>query len=231
MSESTSTERWGIVEVMGHRVVAGRLGAQDPPYTSGIVVHVPMPDGGFAEEFYGGAALFGVRVVPEAVARRAAASSYHVSELAKALGQAALPAPKSDVGCYNLNPGESRATSREAIFAAIDERLQEPEYDEIVSSRGADWHEDEILARLEEAREAREAGSSPSAYRLRLRNLAAEVVAAMEAHDREQEEDEDEAEAQPADDGPDDEDDEADEAPDLNLDDEPNKGTPEEPQY
>ena len=213
MSEQSTErppERWAIVEIMGHRVIAGRLGPQAPPYTVGIVVEVPMPDGSFAEEFYGAAALFGVRVVPEAVARRAAESSYHVLELRKALGQLALPAPAEDVGAYNLNPGESRSTSREAIYAKIDERLSEGDYDPIVlPTEAAEW-ENRLSDLLDEAEDVRNDGApKPRTYRRILVGIAANAVAAIESHDRAQGEDEEVEEFDfskpPEDNGPDDE--------------------------
>lgn len=101
----TAEPRWAIVEIMGHRVVAGRL-----------VWGEPLPDGSFLQEFYGaarggaelpragrgGGAIFSVRLVPEEVVR------------------ALLPAAR-DV--------DARPPGRESIYRDIDGRIERPGFD------------------------------------------------------------------------------------------------------
>lgn len=172
--------KWGIVEIMGHRVVAGQIEG-DPPYSSGVLVKIPLPDGTFMEEFYGAAAIFGVRVVPEALARKAAGESWHVSQMTRYM----LPASDQEEREAAQKP--PRPTSRVPIYEQIDERLADGEYDEIVAGQGAAYWEDQIESKLNLVTEHDDA--DPRTYRRRLIDLAAETIAAIESHDRNESED------------------------------------------
>ena len=76
--------RWAIVEIMGRRIVAGRLTYGTPPYTAGVEVEIPLPDGSYLPEYYSAGAIFALRIVPEAVARQQGVP-YHVREITRAL--------------------------------------------------------------------------------------------------------------------------------------------------
>lgn len=168
--------RWAIVEIMGHRVVAGRIAWGEVPYDRGVAVDVPLADGAFLREFYGGGAIFSVRLVPETLARREAEQSWHVQSAARAL----LPAAPME---------HERPGSREALYRAIDERLED--YDPLMLPETPEEWEGRITERLEILTEARQEQEqpSPAVYRSTLVRLAAEVVAAIETHDRVQAED------------------------------------------
>lgn len=63
---------WAIVEIMGHRVRAGRV--SEEAIAGAALLRVDIPDGdGFRAEYYGGGAIFCLRPCSEAEARKAAA--------------------------------------------------------------------------------------------------------------------------------------------------------------
>jgi hypothetical protein len=164
--------RWAIVEIMGHRVVAGRLIWGEVPYDRGVAVDVPLPDGSFLQEFYGGGAIFSVRLVPEEVARREAAQSFHVRGAVRAL----LPAPAEP-------DREPWSAAREELYREIEARLTEDDFDELVAPDTEDGWMERIKAVVECIGELDR--DDKRAYRRALRNLAAEAIGAIESHDRE----------------------------------------------
>ena len=65
---SEKFEAWGLVELMGHQRVAGRL--TDQPLGGGNMLRVDIPDGdGFRTVFYGNSAIYAVHITDEAAAR------------------------------------------------------------------------------------------------------------------------------------------------------------------
>lgn len=83
---------WAIVELMGHRRIAGRVSEEQRYGVTLLRVDEPRADGGFRSSLYGGASLYGVHFVEEHEAREAAkhASPRPFSWI---LDRAALPAP------------------------------------------------------------------------------------------------------------------------------------------
>lgn len=57
---------WAIIEIMGHRVRAGRVVMDDTPL---LRIDIPTEDGEDITEFYGRAAIFSMRPCEEEIAR------------------------------------------------------------------------------------------------------------------------------------------------------------------
>lgn len=88
---------WAIVELFGHRRLAGRV-AQVEQYGQAMLrLDVPMADGTESTHFYGGGAVYGVHPTSEELARTVAQkcdpAPVHRWELP------ALPAPSPDELC------------------------------------------------------------------------------------------------------------------------------------
>lgn len=90
---------WVILELMGHRVLAGRLSEVERAGTKLLRIEIPLgtpPADGSAEKFfvqdYSGSALYGVTPVPEEVAREKA-RFYRPANSAALLGAGPPPAP------------------------------------------------------------------------------------------------------------------------------------------
>jgi hypothetical protein len=68
---SEKFEAWGIVELMGHQRIAGRISEQ--VIGSGNLLRVDVPDGEeqFRTVFYGSSAIYALHVTDEAAARAA----------------------------------------------------------------------------------------------------------------------------------------------------------------
>ena len=62
-------EAWGLVELMGHQRVAGRLSEQ--PVGGGNMLRVDIPNGEtFRTAYYGASAIYAVHITDEAAARK-----------------------------------------------------------------------------------------------------------------------------------------------------------------
>ncbi len=84
---SEKFEAWGIVELMGHQRVAGRLSEQ--PLGGGNLLRVDIPEGeGFRSTFYGSSAIYAVHITDEAAARAAATQCSRRPTYAYELAQA-----------------------------------------------------------------------------------------------------------------------------------------------
>lgn len=57
---------WAIIEIMGHRVRAGRVVMDDTPL---LRIDIPTEDGEEITEFYGRSAIFSMRPCEEQIAR------------------------------------------------------------------------------------------------------------------------------------------------------------------
>ena len=85
-----------------------------------------------------------------------------------------------------------RTDAREAIYRRIDTILSEPDFDDLVAPTKPEFWEDRIAQHVENLSDERtwseEEGEpmEPSAYRRHLARIAAEAVAAIEAHDKRQ---------------------------------------------
>lgn len=85
--------RWAIVELMGHKRLAGRISEVTEFGVAMIRIDVPGPDGTIvASPCYSGAALYGVTPCTEAAARREAGRTWNMPGPV----QLALPAPRED---------------------------------------------------------------------------------------------------------------------------------------
>lgn len=97
-------EAWGIVEIMGHAQLAGRISEATIAGTSLLRVDVPQQIEGeseFRTEYVGGNSIYRLRVTTEEVARAIAARSqseptyaYGLRMQRPALEQPASPAPE-----------------------------------------------------------------------------------------------------------------------------------------
>jgi hypothetical protein len=66
MSENSNVEMWAVVELMGHGRTAGIIRTSD----LGGLIRVDVPvDEGYRTEYYGEAAIYGIKVVSEEIAR------------------------------------------------------------------------------------------------------------------------------------------------------------------
>lgn len=90
-------EAWGIVELMGHQRVAGRLSEQ--PLGGGNLLRVDIPNGeSFRTAFYGASSIYAVHITDEAAARKIAENSGTRPTYAYELSQAvARIAPSASV--------------------------------------------------------------------------------------------------------------------------------------
>ena len=76
MGDKTAFEGWAIVELMGHRRLAGLVSEAVQYGVPMLRLDVPGPSGTpLATQFYGGAALYCVTPTTEEIARAVAASS------------------------------------------------------------------------------------------------------------------------------------------------------------
>src|SRR5690242_1677858 len=74
MTMAEKFEAWGIVELMGHQRVAGRLSEQ--PLGGGNLLRVDIPNGeGFRTAFYGASSIYAVHITDEPAARKIAENS------------------------------------------------------------------------------------------------------------------------------------------------------------
>jgi len=72
--QQTSITGWGVVELMGHNVVAGEVSEQTIAGAAFLRVDVPEVDGQRPfTKFFGGAAIYAITPTDEATAREAAA--------------------------------------------------------------------------------------------------------------------------------------------------------------
>mgnify|MGYP000966172017 CR=1 FL=1 len=73
---------WAIVEIMGHRVIAGRISEVSRFGASFCRVEVDLPDGTIAAQEYSGSAIFCITPSDEATVRRRQASGTYAGPLA-----------------------------------------------------------------------------------------------------------------------------------------------------
>jgi len=92
-------EAWGLVELMGHQRVAGRLSEQ--PLGGGNLLRVDIPNGDtFRTAYYGASAIYAVHITDEAAARKLADNlgtrPPYAYELSQAVARIAPSAPVYD---------------------------------------------------------------------------------------------------------------------------------------
>lgn len=92
-------EAWGLVELMGHQRVAGRLSEQ--PLGGGNLLRVDIPNGEtFRTAYYGASAIYAVQITDEAAARKLADGQGtrppYAYELSHAVARIAPSAPVYD---------------------------------------------------------------------------------------------------------------------------------------
>lgn len=97
MSETFSA--WGIVELMGHQRVAGRLSERALGGGNMLQVDIPQEDDSFRTVFYGNSAIYAVHVTDEAAARAIAKVSgtrpTYAWELESAQHRLSAPSPRA----------------------------------------------------------------------------------------------------------------------------------------
>ena len=96
---SEKFEAWGLVELMGHQRVAGRLSEQ--PLGGGNMLRVDIPNGdGFRTAYYGASSIYAVHITDEAAARKLAGNQGtrppYAYELSQAVARIAPSAPVYD---------------------------------------------------------------------------------------------------------------------------------------
>lgn len=74
---------WGVVELMGHRRIAGRITEEAKFGTALLRIDVPQPDDTFVTQYYGGQAIYCLTVTSEEAARVAAKTASDVSPVSK----------------------------------------------------------------------------------------------------------------------------------------------------
>lgn len=78
-------KKWGVVEVLGRRKLAGRIWEEERFGVKGLMVEVPQGDDFLEPQFFTGASLFSVGFTPEEFAR-AVAGSYEVRAALELVG-------------------------------------------------------------------------------------------------------------------------------------------------
>lgn len=93
LTNADAYEGWAIVELMGHRVIAGRVSEVSQYGAAQLRVDVPGKDGAAAiTQFYGGSAIYALTPCDEAAARRVLARRYDLPEPVRL----ALPAVEAE---------------------------------------------------------------------------------------------------------------------------------------
>lgn len=99
MSE-TRFESWGIVELMGHQRVAGRISERAIGGGNLLQVDIPQADDSFRTVFYGNSAIYALHVTDEDAARACAKVSgtrpAYAWELENAQRRLEPPRPSDD---------------------------------------------------------------------------------------------------------------------------------------
>ncbi len=68
--EAAQAEQWSIVELLGHRRLAGRVSEVQRFGVTMMRIDIPRPDGTFVTQLYGGNAIFSETPTDEATVRR-----------------------------------------------------------------------------------------------------------------------------------------------------------------
>jgi hypothetical protein len=94
--KQTGFEGWVILELMGHRRLAGFLSEQAIGGASFLRIDVPAPDGkgNTATQFYTGSAVYCITPVTEELARKVAANAQPAPVTQWDIQSPALPAPR-----------------------------------------------------------------------------------------------------------------------------------------
>lgn len=66
-------ETWAIVDLMGHRRLAGRLSEEEKFGSKLGRLDIPDAEGNWRTEYFGGSSVYSIAIVTEAVARHVAA--------------------------------------------------------------------------------------------------------------------------------------------------------------
>lgn len=90
-------EQWAILEVMGHRKIAGLVTEQEIAGAGFIRIDIPGPDGKglVATQFYSPKSIYGLTPCSEELARRVAVN-HQIRPVERWELQNALPAPDED---------------------------------------------------------------------------------------------------------------------------------------
>lgn len=90
-AEESAQVGWAIVELMGHRQVAGFVTEVSKFGAALMRIDVPGPDGTIVTQFYGGPAIYCITPTDEATARKAIASTYSLPPVVRAVLAKAPP--------------------------------------------------------------------------------------------------------------------------------------------
>jgi len=87
-------EQWGILELMGHVRLAGRI-SEEERYGSKLGrIDIPGKDGTFTTQFFSGSSIYRLTITTEEVARQIASSCSPAPIQPWEFPRAALPAPE-----------------------------------------------------------------------------------------------------------------------------------------
>ena len=70
--ERSGFEEWALLELMGHRKLAGRVSEAVIGGTALVRIDVPTGDDSFATQYYGGSAMYCITPTTEEIARKVA---------------------------------------------------------------------------------------------------------------------------------------------------------------
>lgn len=107
-----TNEFWGVLQLMGHVRIAGKISEEERFGAKIGRIDIPREDGTFSTEYFGAGSIYRVQATTEEIARKIAAQSYdkpiHSYEMPKM--HAALPEPSED------DSGEALVLDDEVVF-------------------------------------------------------------------------------------------------------------------
>lgn len=99
-TEPTKLEAWAIVELMGHVKMAGRVTEEERFGAKMGRIDIPMQDGGFTTQYFGGGSVYRMTPTSEEVARAVAGRNQpapiYAWEMPKQLPASAAPEHSQD---------------------------------------------------------------------------------------------------------------------------------------
>lgn len=104
--ETTAYTGWAVVELMGHRRIAGHVSEAAQYGTAMIRIDVPGEDGATITQFYGGNSIYCLSPVTEDVARAVARRNQPAPVSPYEVLPPRLPAPSSDINPDDLGDAD-----------------------------------------------------------------------------------------------------------------------------
>lgn len=142
---------WGILELMGHIRLAGRISEEEKFGAKMGRIDVPLKDGTFATQYFGASSVYRLSLVSEEVARSVAlnliqpvpVSSWELpKQLAAAPSQHSADSNEADRVYRDTHDDEAGAPARvppDAIYRTDEDDLDEDDLDEGEWDRGHDF--------------------------------------------------------------------------------------------